>query len=167
MAHCRVRDPASRITARQTRPPLQAGFHLLEVLIAVAIVAIVSAIAVPSYSGYVNRVDFATAKVDIKEIEQTIEQYYLDNRGYPASLNDVGLAGKLDPWENAYQYQRVAGASTGDLRKDQSLVPVNSDYDLYSNGKDGLSSKPFPAAKSRDDIVRASDGRFLGYAADF
>jgi len=46
-------------------------------------------------------------------------------------------------------------------------VPINSDYDLYSKGPDGLSLKPLTAAPSRDDIVRANNGSFIGIAADY
>jgi general secretion pathway protein G len=53
------------------------------------------------------------------------------------------------------------------MRKDRNLVPINSDYDLYSVGPDGDSSLPLTAATSRDDIVRANDGRFIGKAEDY
>ena len=45
--------------------------------------------------------------------------------------------------------------------------PKNSDFDLYSMGKDGASVGPLTAKASRDDVVRASDGRFVGLASDF
>ena len=47
-----------------------------------------------------------------------------------------------------------------------NLVPLSSDHDLYSMGKDGKSQCPPPAAAGWGDIVRASDGRFLGLASD-
>ena len=53
------------------------------------------------------------------------------------------------------------------MRKDKNLVPVNTDYDLYSMGEDGRSVGPFTAKASRDDIVRANDGGFVGLAADY
>lgn len=56
---------------------------------------------------------------------------------------------------------------TGKARKDRFLVPINSDYDLYSKGKDGESVAPLTASKSRDDVVRANDGAFVGLATDF
>lgn len=46
-------------------------------------------------------------------------------------------------------------------------MPINSDYDLYSKGKDGKSQKPLTAAASRDDIVRAGNGAFVGLASDY
>jgi len=47
------------------------------------------------------------------------------------------------------------------------MVPVNSDYDLYSMGSDGKSRPPFTARASLDDIVRASNGGYVGPVADF
>jgi general secretion pathway protein G len=50
---------------------------------------------------------------------------------------------------------------------DRFLHPLNSDFDLYSMGKDGLSQAPITARASQDDIIRASDGGFIGLAAQF
>ena len=165
-----VRDRAGRIAARQPRASLQAGFQLIELIIAVAIVAIIGIIAVPSYSNHIDKTNRAIAESDILILVQSIEQYFLENKGYPNSLDDIGHGSKLDPWDNTYYYLRISGANLGGngaMRKDKNLVPVNSDYDLYSAGKDGETTHPFPAQKSHDDIVRASNGRFIGYAADF
>ncbi len=45
------------------------------------------------------------------------------------------------------------------------MVPINSDYDLYSKGPDGASQGPLTAKASRDDIIRANNGRFIGPVA--
>jgi general secretion pathway protein G len=75
---------------------------------------------------------------------------------------------KTDPWGNLYIYLNLTDPSlTGKPRKDGKLHPVNSDYDLYSTGKDGLSKPPFNNSKSRDDIVRANNGKFIGLAAEY
>lgn len=52
-------------------------------------------------------------------------------------------------------------------RKDRFLVPINSDYDLYSKGRDGESVAPLTAKQSHDDVVRANDGAFVGLAVNF
>ncbi len=59
------------------------------------------------------------------------------------------------------------GPLRGQVRKDRFLVPINSDYDLYSRGKDGRSVPPLTAQQSRDDIIRANDGGFIGLASEF
>ena len=47
------------------------------------------------------------------------------------------------------------------------MVPINTDYDLYSMGKDGQSAPALTAQKSRDDIIRANDGAYIGPAAGY
>jgi len=59
------------------------------------------------------------------------------------------------------------GSVVGRARKDRFLVPINSDYDLYSKGKDGDSHPPLGAHSSRDDVIRANDGGFIGLASSF
>ena len=52
-------------------------------------------------------------------------------------------------------------------RMDRFLHPINSDYDLYSMGKDGETVLPLTARKSHDDVIRANDGSFVGLAVEF
>jgi general secretion pathway protein G len=87
----------------------------------------------------------------------------------PDDLSGIGRAGKLDPWGFPYVYYKfpTGNGNPGGARKDRFLVPVNSTYDLYSIGPDGASSPPFTAAKSQDDVVRASDGDYIGLASKF
>lgn len=49
-------------------------------------------------------------------------------------------------------------------RKDKRLRPIDSDDDLDSVGKDGASVAPSTAKRSRDDVMRASDGAYIGLA---
>jgi general secretion pathway protein G len=75
-----------------------------------------------------------------------------------------------DPWGNLYQYLKIEGKEkkdVGKMRKDHNMVPVNTDFDLYSKGKDGKSQTPFTAKASRDDIVRANNGRYIGLVSDY
>lgn len=55
----------------------------------------------------------------------------------------------------------------GQMRRDHFLVPVNTDFDLYSLGKDGRSQSPFTAADSQDDIVRANNGLYVGLVSEY
>ena len=147
----------------------QSGVELLELLIVLAIIGVVTFIAIPMYASYRDKVNVATAVADITTIEHSIEQYYQENNSYPDFLVDVKMAGLRDPWKHPYQYLRIAGANLnglGALRKDKNKVPINTDYDLYSMGKDGMSVSPLTAKMSRDDIVRAYNGKFIGLAKD-
>ena len=146
------------------------GFQLLELLIAVAIISVLAVIAIPGYSKYRDKVNNADAEADISSISQAVERYYIEANRYPDSLADVRMSGLLDPWGHPYQYLRINGAKLkgkGSLRKDKSLVPINTDFDLYSMGKDGSTIPPLTAKASQDDIVRANNGKFIGLAADY
>ena len=149
---------------------MQTGFQLLELLLALAIVGITASIAFPSYIQFVDKADNATAAADIVSIAQAIERFYISNNRYPDNLMEAGFNNFLDPWDNPYQYLRIHGAGLkgkGKLRKDKKLNPINSDFDLYSMGKNGVSKFPLSAKPSRDDIVRASNGGFIGLAAEY
>jgi general secretion pathway protein G len=153
---------------RQVQLRIQRGFTLIELMVVVAILSVLSTIAAPSYRDYVNRVDIAKAIADINRIDSALGRYQVANKGSsPPDLATVGLGGLLDPWENPYQYLNLSNGGGGQARKDHAQVPLNSDYDLYSSGKDGASVGQLTAKASHDDIVRANNGRFVGLATDY
>jgi general secretion pathway protein G len=143
------------------------GFTLIELLLVVVIIGALAALAIPNLQEARERAQIAAAIGDIRAIGQSVTEYYLDNSSYPADLGPAGFAGFQDPWGNPYEYLPVPGSPIGALRKDQFLVPINSDFDLYSAGPDGASQPPLAAAPSWDDIVRANDGGFIGVAEDY
>lgn len=144
------------------------GFTIVEILIVVAILGTLASIAIPKYTDYRERIRVAQAVSDITALSLLINNYQLDARNYPANLASVGNAGKLDPWGRPYVYLNLQDPKTkGQARKNKNLVPINSDFDLYSSGKDGESRAPLTAKVSRDDVIRANDGRFLGLARDY
>lgn len=59
-----------------------AGFTLIELLVAVAIIGILSAIALPSYSKYITRgkIPEATSTLSLKAVK--LEQFFQDNKTY-------------------------------------------------------------------------------------
>ena len=144
------------------------GLTLLELMFVLAITAILAAVAVPSYRAYVERTRTSTAIADIGEIHLRIQRFIVNAGNPPPDLLAIGVADKRDPWGNAYVYLSFEGlVGKGPMRKDKNLVPVNSQYDLYSMGPDGESVPPFAAKKSRDDIVLANDGGYIALAADY
>ena len=156
--------PQSR---RQTTAAGQGGFSLVEVMIVIALIGTLTAIAVPNYIAYREKAKIAQVISDIRNIEKMIANFAIDNDRLPVSLAEIGLGGLRDPWGTPYQYLRVEGTPRGKLRKDRFLVPVNSDYDLYSKGRDQASVSPFTAKASQDDIVRANDGGYVGLVSEF
>ena len=137
-------------------------------MIGISIVCLLLMIAVPAYSDYKERTKVYQATTDIAALGTLIRNYYQDARVFPDSLAQVGAAGRLDPWGRPYVYVNLEIASNkGKARKNKNLVPINSDFDLYSLGKDGASMPPLLAAKSRDDVIRANDGRYHGLASNY
>jgi len=146
------------------------GFTLIEIIIVMAIIGTVSAMAVPNYLKYREKGKVAVAITDVRIIEKQINIYAIDTGGLPDSLNVLSISNIIDPWNNPYQYLRIDGGDVkgkGKMRKDHFMVPVNTDYDLYSMGKDGKSQSPFTAKASQDDIVRVNNGGFVGLVSDY
>ena len=144
------------------------GFTLVEIVIVLAIGGIIAAIAVPALQSYVERSRLVQSVADVAEMSQKIKQSEKSSGALPASLADVGYGGKVDPWGKPYEYFNLRTASgNGQARKDKKLAPLNSDFDLYSIGRDGLTKASLGHAWSRDDVVRARDGRFIGTAEEF
>lgn len=69
------------------------GFTLLELMITVAIVAILAAIALPSYNQYIKRSRITEAVGQLSAMKVKMEQYFQDNRSYVNAC----LAGSLAP----------------------------------------------------------------------
>jgi general secretion pathway protein G len=152
------------------RRVLYKGFTLIELLLVIAAVGILSAIALPSYGAYREKLKIMTCQNDLQAIAVAIKGYYSEHDAYPNTLSDVEYGGKTDPWGNPYRYLNIADGDKkglGKARKDHFMVPLNTDFDLYSTGPDGLSVPPLTAKASRDDIVRANNGQYIGPASEY
>lgn len=144
------------------------GFSLIELLLVVAIIGTLAAISLPIYTKALEQARIARAIGDIKALDTDIRLFEMTARRLPDSLAELGRAGFKDPWGNEYQYLNFASVKgKGSMRKDRFLVPLNSDFDLYSMGPDGDSVPPLTAKMSRDDIIRANDGGFVGLASEY
>lgn len=150
-------------------PLTQAGFSLIELLLALVILGVLAGVAIPGYMSHIEDARNKQAIADILRIEGAIERFRVNNAdALPADLAAVGMGGMTDPWGRAYVYQELRSVhGNGQSRKDHNLVPINTDYDLYSMGPDGASQKPLTAKASRDDVVRANNGGWVGPAAEY
>ncbi|MBQ26983.1 MAG: type II secretion system protein GspG [Nitrospiraceae bacterium] len=121
----------------------QRGFTFVEIMVVVAILAVLAAIVVPRIMGRTDEAKITAAKVQMRNIEGALKLYKLDTGQYPST--EYGLealvtkptAGKVpknwrkggyiqavpkDPWGTPFVY----------------LSPgVHDDYDLVSNARDG------------------------------
>ena len=83
-----------------------AGFTLLELLMAVAILVLLVGIAIPLYQGHAAETRIQRTIQDIRQIELLIADMGLDG-GFPDSLVEVGADKMLDPWGRPYQYLNI------------------------------------------------------------
>jgi general secretion pathway protein G len=145
----------------------QRGFTLIELMLAVALVAVIAFIALPMYHGYRERVHIASAVNDLNVMSMAIQNFRVEHGEFPASLDEVGLGGMRDPWGRPYVYFNVESEGRGAARKDKALNPINTDFDLYSVGPDGETKKQVSQKESVDDVIRGRNGGYVGVAADF
>ncbi len=71
--------------------PRHSGFTLIELMVAVAIIAILAMIAIPNYADYVKRSRIVDATSRLSDFRVRMEQYFLDNRKYTAGAGECGI----------------------------------------------------------------------------
>jgi len=151
------------------------GITILEMVIIISIIGILVSIAAPKYTEYVEKARVQKSIADLRKISLIIEKFRRDEGFFPASLNDAGCSNDLDPWGNQYQY-----LNTDEVLKEEKKAKkkricqgcrwdkferlLNTDFDLYSMGKNGETRTRIDHRQSRDDIIRAGNGRYFGLA---
>ena len=127
---------------RAIKPPLrisEQGFTLLEIMVVVVIIGLLAAAVVPQLMGNVDRAAIQRAKQDVRQIENSLNLYRLDNFRYPSTteglqalVSNPGEANApnwrqvlksipKDPWDQPYHY-----ASPGQ----------HGDFDVFTYGAD-------------------------------
>lgn len=144
------------------------GFTLIELIITVAIAGILSSMAIPLYKDYIEKARIVRTVSEIITISKSIAVYNIDNNRFPETLDEVGQRSLLDTWGAPYQYLNIQTMGRrGRPRKDKFVHPINSNFDLYSMGKDGMSRPALTAKASKDDVIWANDGAYVGIASAF
>lgn len=67
------------------------GFSLVELMVVVAIIAILATIAMPSYNDYVKKGHRASAKQYMMDVASKQQQYFMDARSYLAAPNALSI----------------------------------------------------------------------------
>ncbi len=137
------------LTNSEKRPgrmcrPSEAGLTLIEMIVVLAIIALVAALIVPSVINRPDQARVTVAQADMKSIGAALKLYRLDNGQYPTTDQGLGaLAAKptatpvpsnypaepylpqapTDPWGHPYVYRSPGSGGAG--------------FDLLSLGRDG------------------------------
>ena len=69
----------------------QRGFSLIELMIVVAIVAIISAFAYPSYQRYVIKAKRSVAQNALLQVADRQQQFFMDNKRFAADITNLGF----------------------------------------------------------------------------
>lgn len=146
--------------------PVLLGFTVLEVVLVIAIAGTLAAIGIPGMRAYRRDREIRHALHDLRGIESRLISYSMSHGRPPADLDAIGMEGLRDPWGHRYVYRRLSDHRMPP-RTDKFRYPLNSDYDLYSQGPDGRSAQLVTAPESRDDLVRAGSGAYFGLAKDY
>ncbi len=77
-------------------PLTQRGVTLIELMVVVAIVAIVFAFAFPSYERYVVRAKRTVAQNALMQVADRQQQFFMDNKRFAADLTNLGYP--ANPW---------------------------------------------------------------------
>lgn len=96
----------------------QQGFTLIEVMITVGIVAILAAVAIPSYVKQVQKGKRSDAKVELLRIAQLQESYFVQNLSYAQDLTTgsggLGLGASVESEQGEYDITLAKGPGSCD-----------------------------------------------------
>ncbi|HZC42859.1 MAG TPA: type II secretion system protein [Acidobacteriaceae bacterium] len=123
---------------------LQRGFTLVELMVVMAIIAVLLAVAVPSFISAIRSAKEAALREDLHTMRDAIEQYTEDKEAAPQSLDDLVQAGYLkslpiDPMTHS-NTTWTADQSDSYTSVDQSQTGIN---DVHS-GSDQVGSNGEP-----------------------
>jgi type IV pilus assembly protein PilE len=116
------------------------GFTLLELMIVVVVIAILAAIALPSYTEYLTRGKLQEATGALSDLRVRMEQYFMDNRRYSttAAGGTCGIPGGNTPTvQNSRYFTFACASSAPNAAGDQQFVITASG--VAAQGMNGFS----------------------------
>ena len=133
----------------------QRGFSLLELLITVAVIGLISAIAIPNVLNAVHRGKQKRTMADLRAVALAVEAYNVDNTAYPAATTVIDLMANLRPFLNT-------PLTTDGWDREYVVESTAMRYTVGSGGRDGggLNVVGGPT-QSLDDAIIYSNGRFF------
>jgi prepilin-type N-terminal cleavage/methylation domain len=107
----RLASATRRFLHRTRSGPRARGFTLIELMITVAVIAILAAIAVPSYYQYILRSNRSAAESFMQEVASAQERYMVDSRQFAGALTTLGY-GVPNTVSPSYSVALVATAAS-------------------------------------------------------
>jgi type IV pilus assembly protein PilE len=100
------------------------GFSLIELVVTMVIIAILAAIAIPSYLQYVVKANRNVAKSDLMELQQFMERNYTLTNSYATLPSGTAITASALPFDNSPR------SGTADYAISFSAGPTASTYTL-------------------------------------
>ena len=121
------------------RPKDKKGFTLVELLVVMAIIALLAALVGPKLFPKLGKGKQSAAKAQIELIGQALDQFRLDVGRYPTTqegLNALMVNPGVDNWEGPYLKKALPPDPWG--KPYQYMCPgTHGEYDMFSYGRDG------------------------------
>jgi type IV pilus assembly protein PilE len=108
----RFASPTRTLLCRARVESCARGFTLIELMITVAVIAILAAIAVPSYYQYTLRSNRSAAESFMQEVASAQERYMVDSRQFAGALTTLGYSGPPNTVSPNYTVVTVATAAS-------------------------------------------------------
>lgn len=107
---------------------LNKGFTIIELMIAIAIIGILAAIAVPAYNNYTVRSRVSESFAMIDSVKIAVSEFYQSSGSYPTSNTEVGLPTVLSGTNT--QAVSVTNDGTGRIIAVTSIAVANGTFDI-------------------------------------
>lgn len=136
------------------------GFTLIEVMVTVAIIAILASIAIPAYTDYIIRGHIPQATNGLSDMRIKLEQYFQDTRTYAGACNDGAAA--APPTNNQDFTFTCVIADDGmsyDLKAEGKGAVAGFTYELDESNAKKTSATPEGWTGSDSCWVTAKGGR--------
>ena len=146
-------------TVNTRRHSTSPGFSLIELLIVVAVIGLISAIAIPNLITAIQRARQTRSMADLKTIARAVSLYEQDSAGFPIEtslVNVENLRSSLQGYMGDFK-------ATDGWRRPFMYISDGRNYTLISYALDGVASLPYttgPIHLLEDDIV-LSNGIFV------
>jgi len=117
------------------------GFTLTELMITTAVIAVLGAIAIPAYNGYVSTGNFAECQNELAAIQLAEEQFFFENNNYfiGATVTDIE-DNSSGYYQSGYNTAAKLAAANCDYAAVFGTSGDNTTYSITATGKNKLTA---------------------------